>query len=149
VRVALGTDRIWVGEQAARLARSVGLDAAAARELAIAVSELVTNAVKFAGGGRVTMTPLTGPTPGVEVTVDDDGPGFADPSGAVVDGYSEGRVRSPDEPWSKRRGMGVGLGGVMRLTDELVISNRPEGGARVVVRKRQGASRRSGTGLDR
>lgn len=80
----------------------------------------------------VTFTLLRQPD-GIEVTVVDDGPGFVDPEAALVDGFSEGRVRSVDD--RSPRGLGLGLGAVKRLTDELEITNMPGVGCRVVVRR--------------
>jgi len=113
-------------------------------EISIVVSELVTNAIKFAGGGRLRARLLPRPTPGIEIEVADDGPGIADVEQALVDGYSEGRMLADGETTFGRRGLGTGLGAVRRLSDELSIESAPGRGTRVVARKWLRAGRRTG-----
>ena len=117
-----------------RCAIAHGLSERAAWEVATAASELVTNAQKFAGGGRLTMRSLSNRRAGLEVVVDDDGPGIDQPDAVVRDGFSEGRQLPFDG--SPARGLGVGLGGVERLMDSLEIHNKDRGGVRIVTFKR-------------
>jgi len=131
--VRYDTDRIWAARRAMDAASKIGMSRQACAEVGVIVSELVTNAVKFAGSGRVQ---LHGREDAMEIVVEDAGPGLADPETAVVDGYSEGTMRSADDDPRKRRGLGSGLGAVKRLADELVITRRAEGGTRVRVVKR-------------
>jgi len=102
----------------------------AAWQVATAVSELATNAAKFAGGGRVTLSTADDV---LTVTVEDDGPGLDDIERAFVDGWSEGRM--VDTP-AGRRGLGWGLGAVRRLMDDATAANRPTGGLLVTASKR-------------
>ena len=118
-----------------QLGEEIGFADRALWEISIVVSELVTNALKFAGGGRMLVRLLPRPRPGIEIEVGDDGPGIADVDAALVDGYSEGRLVEEGEPTFGRRGLGVGLGAVKRLTDEMSIDSRSGGGTRVNVRK--------------
>ncbi len=131
--VRYDTDRIWAARRAMDAGSRVGLGRQACAEVGVIVSELVTNAVKFAGAGTVQ---LYGGSQSMEVVVEDAGPGLSDPENAVVDGYSEGAMRTPDDDPRGRRGLGAGLGAVKRLADELVITRRAEGGTRVKVVKR-------------
>ncbi|MBW2278260.1 MAG: ATP-binding protein [Deltaproteobacteria bacterium] len=104
-------------------------------EISIVVSELVTNALKFAGGGRMLVRLLPRPRPGIEIEVEDDGPGIADVDAALRDGYSEGRMLDEGETTYGRSGLGIGLGAVKRHTDELSIHSGAVGGTRVTARK--------------
>jgi serine/threonine-protein kinase RsbT len=128
-------DAIWCSRRCARFAEAVGFADAALWEISIAVSELVTNVLNYAGRGRITIRQLVAPKPGVEITVEDEGPGIEDVERVVVDGYSEGRGDQPDQSGPRRRGLGAGLGAVHRLMDQVTIENRPTGGVRVVASK--------------
>lgn len=134
--VVADVDALAVATRVAVLARQAGFDGAAASRFATAVSELIANAVKYAGGGSVTVRELPAGTPGLEAVVEDHGPGIADIAAAVGDGWSEGR-RVDVEPIPRgRRGRGVGLGAVLRLADEVQLENLPAGGLRVSIRTR-------------
>jgi len=133
--IGRAADAIWCSRRCARFAEQVGFRDAALWEISIAVSELVTNVLKFAGTGVITVTALSAPKRGIEVVVEDSGPGIQDIEQVVIDGYSEGRLLSQDKWPQRRRGLGAGLGAVHRLMNEVEISNRPDRGARVVARK--------------
>jgi serine/threonine-protein kinase RsbT len=60
---------------------------------------------------------------GVEIIVEDDGPGIPDIGQAMEQGFSSGR------------GLGLGLGGTKRLMDEMLIESAPGTGTRVTIRK--------------
>lgn len=109
---------------AARLAAEAGFSRAAIYRLATAVSELGNNLVFHAvGGGRVRIANLClAGRRGIEVVVEDDGPGIADIDQAMTDGYST------------NGGLGSGLPGCRRLMDDFEIDSRPGGCTRVVVR---------------
>jgi serine/threonine-protein kinase RsbT len=119
------------------LAAVVGFDRRGCGEVGIIVSELASNAFKYAGGGRVVMRALSADgRRGIEVAVEDDGPGIPSLEMALRDGFSEGRRAidlAPGDP--PRRGLGDGLGAVERLSHELEAQTRPEGGMRMVARK--------------
>lgn len=128
------SDAILCRNAAAAEAAEMGFATAQQWEVAIAVSELVTNVIKYAGKGLITMRELDEPRPGLEVIVEDRGPGIPDLEAALVDGWSEGKMIDPDK-LQDRRGLGLGLGAVRRLMDELELANRPDGGLRAVARK--------------
>jgi len=128
-------DGVWASARARSFAMSLGFRGTDLGAIAIVVSELVSNAVKFAGGGTVCLSELKSPRAGVQIRVEDVGPGIAEPSLAVRDGWSEGRARRPEDPIVGRRGLGAGLGAVQRLMDELTIEARDPRGTRVTVRK--------------
>ncbi len=138
--VAHALDRVWAARRVVDTASQLGLDPRGCAELAVIVCELVTNAVKFAGSGVVTVV-VEGD--GVQVWVEDTGPGLAEPDRAVLDGYSEGAMRTPDDDPRKRRGLGSGLAAVKRFADDLQITQPTGGGTRVVAMKRTAGRRYS------
>ena len=103
-------------------------------EISIAVSELVSNVIKHAGTGMLRLFELSGTGDGIEIEVEDSGPGIPDIQSSLIDGYSEGRLISEDE-LRRARGLGTGLGAIMRLMDEVKIENRKSGGTRVSAKK--------------
>ena len=123
-------ERFWLVGEATRLAASLGLGLRQRQALGIVIAELVSNASKHAGGGRLRLWPATAPDGrrGVRLAVEDEGPGIASPDEARRDGFSEGQWLTPDTPANQRHGLGVGLGAVCRLADEVAIQARPGGG---------------------
>jgi serine/threonine-protein kinase RsbT len=94
--------------------------------LMTAASELVRNAVRYGGGGTMTVgrTSLNG-IRGVRVVVRDHGPGMADIDLALTDGYSTGGS------------MGLGLAAARRLADEFSIESTAGGGTTVTISRRR------------
>lgn len=135
LKISHESDRIWCASRCMRFAAEAGFAEPALSQIGIAVSELVTNVLKFAGTGTLSLRRIAEPRPGIEVTVEDNGPGIADIEASLIDGYSEGRFLSPDDPITARRGIGAGLGAVKRLIDVVSITNKPTGGVKVTIRK--------------
>lgn len=128
-----------VTEQAVRLVRT-GEDVVAARQLVrewavaagfslvdqtkllTAASELARNTVIYGGGGTMTIEALAnGVRRGVRLVFEDQGPGIADIDQALKDGFSSAG------------GLGLGLGGAKRLSNEFEISSRPGEGTRIAI----------------
>jgi serine/threonine-protein kinase RsbT len=128
-------DALLCGRVCYRLGAEIGFDDHDLWEISIVVNELVTNAIKFAGSGRLRVRLLPRPRPGIEIEISDRGPGIADVEEALLDGFSEGRFLTEGETLFRRRGLGTGLGAVQRLTDELSIDSEPGAGTRVIARK--------------
>ena len=106
------------------LAETMGMDAEAREEIALVINELGTNLVKHSHGGRLILTPLaTDKRVGLQIETVDDGPGIADVERVITDGVST------------TGSLGVGLGTVNRLMDELNITSERGRGTRVVCRK--------------
>ena len=120
--------------RARRFAADSGFSVRGQWELALAVSEAATNIVKYGVRGTIL---LRRDWDVVEMVATDSGPGFTDVVACLRDGISEGRDRSSAISLAGFRGLGLGLGAVARLTDELVISNLESGGALVRARKRR------------
>jgi anti-sigma regulatory factor (Ser/Thr protein kinase) len=109
---------------ALRLARetaeSVGFDSLAAEEVALVVSELATNVLKHSGGGELRLKPLRrGRATGLQIETLDRGAGIADVGNSLRDGFSTVGT------------LGVGLGAVNRLSDQLKIKARTAGGTHI------------------
>jgi serine/threonine-protein kinase RsbT len=125
-------DRTWCATLAFGFGLEAGLSRRAARELSIAVSELVSNLCRHGGGGQLTLRLVTAPRSAVEVMTHDRGPGIVDVKQALTDGWSRGRKLSPNE---LRDGLGAGLGAVARLMSELEVESSPGGGTTVIARR--------------
>ena len=104
------------------LARELGLDETKSGRAALVVTEMATNLLKHAGGGDVRIETLhNGTRRGVRLTFSDRGPGIADIGLALTDGYTTGS------------GLGLGLGGAKRLSNEFAVESKPGNGTRVTL----------------
>ncbi len=113
--------------QARRLARGHGLDARRAGEVAIVVSELASNIVKYGVRGDVTVQIAPPPaSAAVTVVARDIGPPIHDLATALRDGHDD---HGPIDPaaLARRGGLGTGLGAVARLTDRLEVRQQAAG----------------------
>ncbi|WP_437664269.1 ATP-binding protein [Sorangium sp. So ce1182] len=130
-------DRFACAAEGAQIARWAGLSDRAQHELAIAIAELVSNAVRHGGGGSISIRAIhdgaqTGSGRwGVEVIVRDSGPGL-DPRLVMAEEIGPKSDRSPSSSSSARltprmpgQGLGVGLGAVHRLMSSVVIRSSP------------------------
>jgi serine/threonine-protein kinase RsbT len=99
--------------------------------VSLCVSELVSNAVRHAGGGMLRVSVRSEPTTVLEVEMEDNGPGIALPELALHDGFSQGRFIAPDDPPRARRGLGTGLGALARWSSEFHLTQREAGGTRI------------------
>lgn len=91
-------------------------------KIVTAASELARNTLEYGGGGEVTFELLNdGARKGVRLIFTDRGPGIADVDLALKDGYTTGN------------GLGLGLGGARRLSNEFSIDSKPGEGTRVAI----------------
>lgn len=101
---------------------SLGFSLVDQTKLVTAASELARNTMIYGGGGEVAVEPLTeGSRRGLRLTFSDRGPGIADLQLAMKDGYTTGG------------GLGLGLGGAKRLSNEFKIESAPGKGTRVTI----------------
>jgi serine/threonine-protein kinase RsbT len=105
-------------------AKTLGFGAIDQARIATAVSELARNIFLYAGTGSVTVREVERPgRKGIEIVCEDQGPGIADISVVMQDGYSTSR------------GMGMGLPGAKRLMDEFDIKSKEGFGTTIMCRK--------------
>lgn len=123
---------------ALRLARQAGFDKRSSCEFAVAASEAATNILKHATEGHVLLR-ASGNC--LELQALDRGPGIGNVEAMLRDGHSENRDLAEDQNIAGRRGLGLGLGAIQRLTDELSIDSRAGGGTALVARKYKAGSR--------
>lgn len=91
-------------------------------KIVTAASELGRNAIQHGGGGQATIEAFAdGNRRGLRLTFEDQGPGIADIVTAMKDGYSTAG------------GLGLGLSGAKRLSNEFEIATAPGKGTRVVI----------------
>ena len=112
-------DTYRCGTKVRTFAAQLGFTASAQWQIAIALSELVSNAVRYAGRGRVTVCAVSDGRSGIELRVEDCGPGMHGPLPAVP----------------ARKGLGAGLGAVSRLMDEVRVETAAGVGTVVVAKK--------------
>lgn len=135
------TDAATGATLARAFAAQVGLPVRAQWEVGIAVAELVTNVVKYAGRGDLQLQLRDAST--LEVVVRDSGGGIADVAAAKRDGVSNGRrLFAPKGDGPERVGLGVGLGSVHRMMDTVAIDT-DAAGTTVVATKRFDAPARA------
>ena len=117
------------GEDVVRLRKEVRERAVAAgfslvdqTKFVTAASELGRNTIQYGGGGRALVASVvTGQKRGVRIECIDQGPGIADIPLALTDGFTTGG------------GLGLGLSGAKRLSDEFEIESKPGEGTRVAI----------------
>ena len=91
-------------------------------KIVTAASELARNAILYGEGGDVEIAQLAaGPRKGLRLTFIDQGPGIDDIQLAMKDGFTSGS------------GLGLGLGGARRLTNEFALESSPGSGTRVTI----------------
>lgn len=107
-----------------QLANRLGMSLLNQTKLSTAASELARNMLNYAQGGEVRLEQVSrvGKT-GVRLTFTDRGPGIADIDRAMQDGYSTGA------------GLGLGLPGAKRLTNEFDLTSVVGEGTTVTVIK--------------
>src|SRR6478672_7131436 len=103
---------------------SLGFSLIEQTKMVTAASELARNTVGYGGGGESHVAKISdGSRRGVRLSFIDHGPGIADVTLALTDGYTSGG------------GMGLGLGGAKRLSDEFDLQTEPGKGTVVTITK--------------
>ena len=123
-RVVLATgDEVVAARQAVRRwAIEVGFSLVDQTKLVTAASELARNVVVHGGGGHATIEVVSeGTRRGLRLTFEDEGPGIADVQQAMREGFTTSG------------GLGLGLPGAKRLSNEFSITSVPGQGTRVVI----------------
>ena len=103
-------------------AGAIGLSLVDQTKLVTAASELGRNTLVYGGGGEVEVQAVVeGARRGLRLVFRDEGPGIADMQLAMKDGYTSGG------------GLGLGLGGAKRLSNEFLLESQPGKGTRVTI----------------
>ncbi|HUR79646.1 MAG TPA: anti-sigma regulatory factor [Thermoanaerobaculia bacterium] len=98
-------------------------------KIVTAASELARNMVDYGRGGTMTIELLEEDVRrGLRLIFEDHGPGIADVAAAMRDGFTTGF------------GMGLGLGGARRLSNEFELQTAPGQGTRVAITRWRGAA---------
>ena len=91
-------------------------------KIVTAASELARNTIDYGGGGKVDIVEVVnGARKGLQLVFADEGPGIPDVELAMKDGYTSGN------------GLGLGLGGAKRLSNEFSIDSRLGEGTRITM----------------
>jgi serine/threonine-protein kinase RsbT len=125
-RLPLETDEhmVIVRQAVRNLAIGLGFSLVDQTKVVTAASELARNTIQHGGGGSALLETINdGPRRGLRLTFEDHGPGIADIAQAMKDGFTTAG------------GLGLGLSGAKRLTNEFAISSTPGAGTRIVITK--------------
>jgi serine/threonine-protein kinase RsbT len=120
--IASSSDVVTVRQAVRTCAAERGFSLVDQTKIVTAASELARNTLEHGGGGYCLIEAVEeGPRRGVRLTFEDRGPGIADIQRALTDGFTSGG------------GMGLGLGGAKRLSNEFHIHSEVGKGTRVVI----------------
>jgi serine/threonine-protein kinase RsbT len=127
VQVGGGGDVVRVRHAVRKAAVDLGFSLVEQTKIVTAASELARNMVDYGGGGTTTIESLLdGTRKGLRLIFRDEGPGIADVQQALRDGFTTGN------------GMGLGLGGARRLSNEFEIDSAPGSGTRIAITRWKG-----------
>jgi serine/threonine-protein kinase RsbT len=127
--VRSSADVVSVRHLVRRWAVELGFTLVEQTKIVTAASELARNMIDYGGGGELRLDALDdGIRKGLRLTFEDQGPGIPDIQAALRDGFTSGS------------GMGLGLGGAKRLSNEFDIRSAPGEGTRVTIARWKGAS---------
>jgi len=124
ISVRSDADIVVARQRGRELAARLGFGLTDQTLIATAISELTRNIVLYAQRGRIVLKALRkGGRRGIMVVARDDGPGIPNVEQALQSGFSTSG------------GLGLGLPGVRRLTDEFDIASAVGRGTTVTVKK--------------
>lgn len=116
------TDVVLARQAVRKLSQELGFGLVDQTKMVTATSELARNAVTYGLGGTLNCEVLSeGVRTGLRLHFVDNGPGIADLTLAMTDG------------WTSGSGMGLGLTGAKRLMNEFAIETAPGKGTKVTV----------------
>ena len=117
-----GEDVVRLRKSVRERAVAVGFNLVEQTKFITAASELGRNTIQYGGGGKARIFLVAnGSRRGLRLEFVDEGPGIADIGLALTDGYTTGN------------GLGLGLSGAKRLSDEFDIDSAPGRGTRVAI----------------
>jgi serine/threonine-protein kinase RsbT len=122
VQIRTSDDVVQVRQRVRSSAVAAGLSLVDQTKIVTAASELARNTLAYGGGGTMTIAIIAdGFRRGVRLVFEDHGPGIADIQLALTDGYTTGN------------GLGLGLSGAKRLSNEFSIESQVGVGTRVTI----------------
>jgi serine/threonine-protein kinase RsbT len=111
--VVKGEDVVKVRQTVRAKAVAIGFSLVDQTKIITAASEIARNTIDYGGGGVMQMEHLrVGPRQGLRLIFSDKGPGIPDIARALQDGYTSGG------------GLGLGLSGAKRLSNEFDIQSK-------------------------
>lgn len=120
--IASDDDIVRVRQRVRDWAVSIGFSLVDQTKLVTAASELARNTLIYGLGGTLVLESLVNDNRrGLRLTFEDHGPGIADIDLALKDGYTTGS------------GLGLGLSGARRLSQDFQLTSKPGEGTRVVI----------------
>ena len=120
--VRTSEDIVRVRRDVRRLAIDAGFSLVNQTKVVTAASEIARNTVDYGGGGTVSVEIIRqGIHTGLRLIFIDQGPGIPDLKLALTDGYSTGG------------GLGLGLSGAKRLSNEFDVQSEPGKGTTVTL----------------
>ena len=120
--IRTGNDVVRVRRMVRERAIEIGMGLVDQTKIVTAASEIARNTLDYGGGGTVLIEiEQSGARRAVRLTFEDQGPGIVDVERAVGDHFTTGG------------GLGLGLGGAKRLSNEFEISSTPGQGTRVML----------------
>lgn len=127
ISVADPIDVLYAQATVKQLASEHGFDRFACQELAIVASELASNILKYGERGDILAQVLMSPRgPYLELIATDSGPQFHNLESAKKDGWDQNGPIDPVQ-MLKRRGIGGGLGAILRFTHTFIVEELPRG----------------------
>ena len=120
--IATSEDVVAVRQAVRQRAVDLGFNLVDQTKIVTAASELARNTLQYGGGGSLRIEEvIDGTKRGLRLIFEDQGPGIANIELAMTDGYTTGN------------GLGLGLSGARRLSNEFEIQSRPGEGTRVTI----------------
>jgi serine/threonine-protein kinase RsbT len=122
IEIRSSQDVVRVRQAAREAAVAQGFSLVDQTKIVTAASELARNALEHGGGGQAQVLRISnGARRGLRLVFTDSGPGITDVEQALRDGFTTGG------------GLGLGLGGARRLSNEFSIESKPGEGTRVEI----------------
>jgi serine/threonine-protein kinase RsbT len=120
--ISTSEDVVAVRQAVRQRAVDLGFNLVDQTKIVTAASELARNTLQYGGGGTMRIEEvLQGSRRGLRLVFEDNGPGIPNVEIAMKDGYTTGN------------GLGLGLSGARRLSNEFSIESRPGEGTRVTI----------------
>jgi serine/threonine-protein kinase RsbT len=115
-------DVVAVRQAVRRQAVELGFNIVDQTKIVTAASEIARNTLQYGGGGTLRLEAIhEGQRRGLRLVFEDKGPGIPNIDLAMKEGYTSGT------------GLGLGLPGARRLSNEFTIDSRPGEGTRVTL----------------